>query len=540
MSPSNFQRFVPHKTGLKSASKRHFLQKSMQSFAAASLLSTVAGKATTAHARAANSSPLFSTGTRFDSALLIEEARHLAKKPYQAATADLPDFFKNLTREQYAQIKPMPEQATWANEGRGFALQPLHRGFAFQAPVQIFVVENTLIRPLIFDAKNFDYGTLTVPQNMSDLGFSGLRILKQESGQPPRECLILQGANFWRAVAQGQSLGTVARALTLKPAETRGEEYPHIKSIWIEQPAAGSAQLNLHALFDSESVVGAVRLTLRASDITILDVETTLFPRVALDHVGLGGMAASFLFAPYNRRMGDDVRAQAGEVSGLQILSGRGEWVYRPLTNPAALQISVFSDENIKGFGLMQRDRDERLYLEDPQNWHTRPSLWIEPLGDWGAGAVQLLEIPSDNENNDNIITYWRPKKPYEAGSEISFAYRQYWCWSPPEKPALGVVSQMRTGRGIGAGRKRRFSVDFTGDALFESEQPRLKDQMIPVLSSSIGTLSNSRITAFVAKKTVRVTFDLDAGNEDLVELRLALEQNGKPLTETWLYRWTA
>ena len=40
------------------------------------------------------------------------------------------------------------------------------------------------------------------------------------------------------------------------------------------------------------------------------------------------------------------------------------------------------------------------------------------PLGDWGQGSVQLLEIPNDSEVNDNILAYWRPKLAMNAGTE--------------------------------------------------------------------------------------------------------------------------
>jgi glucans biosynthesis protein len=37
----------------------------------------------------------------------------------------------------------------------------------------------------------------------------------------------------------------------------------------------------------------------------------------------------------------------------------------------------------------------------------------------------------------------------------------------------------------------------------------------------------------------MRVIFDMDAGADAWSELRLVLESQGKPISETWLYRWT-
>ena len=162
---------------------------------------------------------------------------------------------------------------------------------------------------------------------------------------------------------------------------------------------------------DSESTAGAVRMTFRPGEMTIADVETTLFPRVNLEHVGVGGMGSTYLFGPNDRRNIDDVRPGVYESTGLQMLNGRGEWLWRPLQNPETLQISAFVDATPRGFGLLQRERSYEAFQDDEQRYERRPSLWIEPLGDWGPGSVQLLEIPSDAEINDNVLAYWRPRR---------------------------------------------------------------------------------------------------------------------------------
>jgi glucans biosynthesis protein len=230
----------------------------------------------------------------------------------------------------------------------------------------------------------------------------------------------------------------------------------------------------------------------------------------------------------------DDARPAVYESKGLQILNGQGEWLWRPLQNPETLQISAFVDTAPKGFGLLQRDRAYEVFQDDDQRFERRPSLWIEPLGDWGQGMVQLLEIPNDAEINDNILAYWRPKQPMAAGSEVPIAYRQYWGWNPPERPPLATVSGTRVGRGSN-GRRRRFFVDFTGDMLGEGQSTDLK----PVLTVGPGTVLNVRVWPYPERKVARVSFELDPGNETACEMRLIIETGGKPITETWLYRWT-
>ncbi|GGC55519.1 glucan biosynthesis protein [Chelatococcus reniformis] len=470
---------------------------------------------------------------RFEASQVTELARQLAKRPFAQPANDLPDAFSSLSYEQYVGIRARPNGLLWSNANRGFVIEPLHRGSLFRDQVVLYIVEEGIVRRLGYDAAAFDFGRLSVQPPTQDIGFSGFRVFS--GSERPYEVAIFQGATFFRAIARGQTMGVVARTLTLRPGETRGEEIPAFRAFWIEQPAPAADTLTIHALMDSESASGAVRFTVRPGDVTIIDVEVTLFARVNLDHVGWGGMAATYVFGASSRRNTDDVRAAVYDTNGLQMYNGKQEWLWRPISNPQALQISAFVDTNPRGFGLLQRDRDAAIFQDDDQNYERRPSLWVEPLGDWGDGSVQLIEIPTDSEVNDNVIAYWRPRQALPAGSETSYVYRQFWCWKVPDQPPLAMVVQTRSGRG-GGGRRRKFLVEFVGDVLGDA---RTLVEIKPALSAATGTLSNVRVWPYPERKALRVGFELDPGNEQNSELRLVLEAGGKPLSETWLYRWT-
>ncbi|WP_204216854.1 glucan biosynthesis protein [Microvirga pudoricolor] len=473
-------------------------------------------------------------GRPFDAAGVAELARQLSKQGFSPLPSDLPGVFANLNYGQYVAIRPRQPFTIWGGEGRGIGLEPLHRGFVFTNQVDIYLVEDGAVRRVGYDAARYDFGGLNVPANTGDIGYSGFRLLATSPEGRPYDFAIFQGATFFRALARGQNFGAIARALTLKPAEARGEEFPFFRAFWLERPAAGSNSITLHALIDSESTTGAVRMTLRPGDMTIIDVETSLFPRVNLEHVGFGGIGSTYFFGPNDNRGTEDIRPGVFESTGLQIFNGKGEWLWRPLHNPETLQISAFVDNAPKGFGLLQRERSYEAFQDDEQRFDRRPSLWNEPLGDWGQGSVQLLEIPTDSEVNDNILAYWRPKAAIAAGSEFAFAYRQYWCWTPPERPPLAIASSLRTGVGT-SGRRRRFIVDFTGDILGTTPSGDIK----AVLSVGPGSFQNLKQWSYPERKTVRVAFELDPGNENACEMRLILEANGKQISETWLYRWT-
>ena len=475
---------------------------------------------------------------RFDLAQLVEIARGLSKRAYRAPSADLPDVFAGLNYEQYVGIRNQPGTAIWANENLGYAIEPLHRGFVYSTPVELNVIEDGIARRLTYSPNDFSFGGVKPPAETKDIGFSGFRVLRTSEGQPAADVAIFQGASFFRAIANGQLYGPTARALSIRTADPKGEEFPLFRAVWIEKPSLATP-LAIYALLDSESVTGAYRFTLRAGDATIIDTECTLFPRATLEHIGLGAMTATHVAGPLDRRRNDDVRPGIYDVSGLEMLNGRDEWIWRPVSNREILQISAFVDENPKGFGFVQRDREFGRFLDDDNHWERRPTLWIEPIGDWGAGSVALVEIPSDSEVNQNIIAYWRPRAPLAAGSETMFAYRQFWCWSPPDKPSGALVTLSRGGRPPGASastRRRRFLVDFTGDVIGDQQR---SPEITPMIAASPGSVSSVRTFVNRDRKTFRVLFDIDPGSDASSELRLQLEVQGKPISETWLYRWT-
>jgi glucans biosynthesis protein len=488
-----------------------------------------AAGAALAQAPSAPEAPPFNFGN------VVDLARALAKRPFQAAASDLPAPFASLGYEQYVAIRARPDAVIWAGDNVGFAIEPLHRGFIFSAPMQIYLLEGGAPRQLTYERAQFDFGPLQVPQTLPNLGFSGFRVLQPRDGGGFADAAIFQGASFFRALARGQTLGATARGLTIRTGDPRGEEFPAFRVVWIEKPTPASNTLVLYALLDSESVTGAYRFTLRPGEATIIDTETTLIPRTQIDHFGLGAMSAAYLFGPIDRRRTDDVRPAVCEVNGLQMLTGRDEWIWRPVANRETLQVSSFVDDNPKGFGFLMRDRDFNSYQDDDQKWETRPSLWIEPIGDWGTGSVQLVEIPSESEINSNMVAYWRPSQP--LAQEAAFAYRQFWCWQPPARPASASVQLSRGGRGAGGNRRRRFIVQFAGDFLAD---PQRTAGLKHVLSATPGTVTISRMYLYRDRKLCRVIFDIDPGSETYSEIRLLLDVGGKPVSETWLYRWTA
>jgi len=472
-------------------------------------------------------------GQKFSREALVAFAQEKARQGYTPLKSDLPKAAQSWSAEQFRAIQAKGDAKFWAGEGRGFVVDLLPTGLQFQTPVTIRAIEDGIVRERRYAPEQFDFGQAPPPEG--PLSYSGFRA---EAPFGPNgsfaPALIFQFGTLFRSLARGQNFGQFARGLILKLGEPTGEEFPTFTHFWIERPGTGASSLVVHALLDSESLTALYRFSFHPGDATVCDVEVTLYPRVDLTHIGLGPLAGSFFFAPNDRSGADDYRGAVHDVQGLQMWAGSGEWIWRPLSNPETLQLSSFIDNNPKGFGLMQRERRFDAYSDATGHFERRPSSWIEPLGDWGAGHVQLAEIPSRDEFNRNVIAYWRPKTPIPKGQEANFSYRIHWGWDAPEKSGLARAIATRIGRGPNG--RRRIVVDFAGDNI---SAPAAVEGASVNLGASKGKIV--QVSGFYVEEIggYRALFDLDTENQPLIELRMIIEREGKALSETWLYRWT-
>ncbi|HZP92853.1 MAG TPA: glucan biosynthesis protein, partial [Burkholderiales bacterium] len=88
--------------------------------------------------------------------------------------------------------------------------------------------------------------------------------------------------------------------------------------------------------------------------------------------------------------------------------------------------------------------------------------------GAWGAGRIELVQIPVPDETNDNIVAYWVPDNPPPPLQPYDFEYRVLWQKDPDTRPPLSWVTQTRRGRGYphAADGSMGIVVDFDGTAL--------------------------------------------------------------------------
>jgi glucans biosynthesis protein len=248
-----------------------------------------------------------------------------------------------------------------------------------------------------------------------------------------------------------------------------------------------------------------------------------------------------FQFGENDRRVSDDFRPEIHDTDGLALWTGMDEWIWRPLVNPPHIRVNSFLDENPRGFGLLQRDRDFDHYQDDGVYYDKRPSVWVEPIGGWGKGAVQLVEIATADETFDNIVAFWNPAEPAEPGKELSFKYRLYWGEKPPFQSAAAQVIATRIGAGGIPGQKqtvpsRKFVIDFRGGRL---DQLGKEAKVNAVITASHGTVTAAAARPIKELAGWRCNFDLIVDGKEPVDLRCYLADDQGALTETWLYQWT-
>jgi glucans biosynthesis protein len=479
----------------------------------------------------------------FDYASLKGQARALASSDYRPPQHLAPEFLRALTYDQYQAIRFRHDHALWARGDGQFRLEFFHCGRGFKEPVDLYEIADGAARPIRYNPDMFELaGTGIEARKLpADLSFAGFRVHTATNWD--EDIAVFLGASYFRARgSDSKQFGLSARGLALDTAEDV-EEFPRFVAYWIERPAPDSRTLVLYALLDSVSAAGAYRFALTPGAPQVIDVDAAVYPRKPIRRLGIAPLTSMFQCGENDRRLANDWRPEIHDSDGLAICTGKGEWIWRPLTNPGALRISSYLDENPRGFGLLQRDRNFEHYQDDGVWYNNRPSAWIETKGEWPKGAIQLVELTAPNETFDNIVAFWNPAAPPQPGDELLYGYRMYWGTRLSAATPLGQTVATRTGIGGVVGQKRRyfswrFAIDFAGGELAALAKSA---EVEPVVTVSRGTIETPSARPLQSIGGFRAMFDVKPPDDSLtpIDIRLYLRHGRQPLTETWIYQWT-
>jgi glucans biosynthesis protein len=497
--------------------------------AAASVLGLGAGGA-------ASAGPALGPARPFSFDRLIAAAQALAKAPYQAPpppdpALDLIDF------DAYGQIVYDPLKTIWGGADAAVRLFP--QGRMFKTPVSITLIEDGAARPVIYAPDLF-----TTPPNhplrrlRTGAGFAGFRVMNPE-GQGAGDWLAFLGAAYFRTAGALNQYGASARGLAINAGGPAPEEFPRFSRYWLER--APDRGLIVYALMEGPSVSGAYRFDNRKTPQGVVQtVEARLFFRKAVETLGVAPLTSMFWYGENSPAARRDWRPEIHDSDGLEMRTGAGERIWRPLTNPPRVITNTFQDKDPRGFGLLQRDRDFDHYQDDGAFYDRRPNVWVEPLSPFGPGGVRLVEIPSNRETDDNIVAFWTPARQVGAGGELAFAYRLSWTATDPAPGPPARVIATREGEGGRPGLPpkagyRRLAIDFAGETLHGLT--RESGVVASVTASPPARIEDAVAYPVVGAQHWRIVFDVGGLSGGPVDLRAFLKRGGDALSETWLYQ---
>lgn len=479
-------------------------------------------------------------GSPFDFEVLLERARKLAAEPFRPPAKPAENIIKDIRFDDTQKIKFDPRYSLWDDGSGPFPIRMFHLHKYAPSPVKLHVVSDGMAREVRYKARMFDYrGTDIGDKLPDDIGFAGFRVMNGPDKES--DWLSFQGASYFRSSGESNQYGLSARALALNTATESKEEFPVFTEFWIEGSDASPNAVTVYALLESKSATGAYRFDVMRDKAVVMDVHAEVIVRNDIQTLGIAPLTSMYWFGENNRRSAVDWRPEVHDNDGLSLWTGAGERIFRPLTNPPHLQVSTYIDENPRGFGLVQRDRNFDHYQDDGAFYERRPSVWIEPANDWGKGAIQLVEIPTNDEIHDNIVAFWKPETPMKSGDTATLDYRLHWRDLQPYPPDnVAQVIATRVGRAGIPGQERpsargnrKFVIDFRGGPISEMA-PRF--DITPVINPSRGKVTDSYVINVVDTDIWRAVFDVAYEGDEPLDLRCYLRLDDETLSETWLY----
>jgi periplasmic glucans biosynthesis protein len=471
---------------------------------------------------------------------VVAKAEALAKQPYAAPKA-IPKALQELDYATYRQIRFKPEHALWRAADSRFQVSLVSPGLYYGHTVKIDVVDAEGVHSLAYDKQDFEFPNQKLAQQVpDDLGYAGFRLsypLGDKNGRTG--FLVFAGASNFSGIGRGNVFGLSARGIAVDTGLPSGEQFPSFVQYWLIRPDAKATAIKFYALLDGRSLTGAYQFVVYPGAPTRLQVKAVLFARTGVRQLGVAPLSSMFFYGSNTARPAGEWRPQVHDSGGLLIHNGSGEWLWRPLLNPRTLKLDYFSTDNVRGFGLLQRDTAFTDYQDAAAHYERRPSAWVTPDGNWGKGHVVLVEIPSSDETNDNIVAFWMPAAPVKAGDRLGFDYDIALGGPEVDGESMARVAKTFVGRGDTSGKGKaegayRFVVDFRGGPLAKIP-PAASVQ--GVVTGQDGTQVIEHYVEYIpAIEQWRLSILAKPAADKPVELRAFLKQGGDTLSETWSY----
>ena len=474
----------------------------------------------------------------------FEDLKALAKasaaEPYSAPVVPAPELIEKIGYDQHWRIRFKEDKSLYP-DGKKAPVQFFYPGRYFPEPVKMYIRDDeNLVSDVPFNNDYFDMPADSPAHDLPEgFGFAGFRIMRP--GMKP-DWVSFLGASYFRTDGPEGQYGLSARGIAINTGMNQPEEFPRFSAFWLGPAEKRGESLSVWALLDGPSVAGAYRFGLAKDNKKakghVTSVSAHLYMRADVERLGIAPLTSMYWYSERDKTIAKDWRPEIHDSDGLAIHTGSDQHIWRPLNNPKSVSTNSFMDENPKGFGLIQRDRDFDNYQDDGVFYDKRSSAWIKPIGDWGRGAVQLVEIPTVDETFDNIVAYWVPEKPALKGDEFHFSYDIEWRPLDPKSKKLASVVSTRQGIGGIPGQPipegvDKMVVDFEGPILKGLDRD---SNVKPVIEASNGEIIEPiGVYPVVGTDHWRLTFDYKQANNDPVNIRAYLTKGDEIITETWI-----
>jgi glucans biosynthesis protein len=514
----------------------------------------------------------FRTGERprFTFAGVQAMAQSRALQPFQPPSDMLPPQLKKLTPEEELGIFWNDTYRVWRREGLPFQIDFYPLSNDVHTPVLINMVDRHGASRLPYSPSFFRYNFPINPPLPTDLGYGGFYVRyphmapKSDARSPLDGFFSVEGASYFRVLTKDQVYGLSARALAINAIVENHEEFPSFTEWWLYRPTSNASAMTLDALLDSPSVSGAYEFTLRPGAQTSVDVHATLFFRKDVTQLGLAPFSSMYFYGENAPNHFGNGHPEIHDSDGVLMNTGTGGWVWRPLEQETFRQAYNFLDENPRGFGLLQRDRNFQHYQDLANNYNLRPSAWVTPHGLWGKGALQLIQLVTNNTNTDNVVLQWHPDQAVKAGQRLDLNYTIDYYMNDANRPPLAYATQTlvndpappppapptlmgppvpsalvaKENKNTPAGPTPvQFLVDFAGDGIEDIAADHRPD--LDLTCDAGARVRESSVEKNDYDKSWRAAFTIVPAKVNVpVEIRCTLRDKNRPLTETWSYTW--
>lgn len=498
---------------------------------------------------------------------LCEASRKVAAAPYTPAKQELADYWKNLTYDQHRDIRFKMDSGLWAKEKLPFSIDFFHPGWTAKKMVTLHEVTDGQSTPLKFDPALFDYGKQKVPAGTPPPpGYAGWRARCHLNSQDYMdEFLVFLGASYLRAIPANSPYGLSARGLSINSGLPGViEEFPDFTTFYLQRPTKDAKELKAWALLDGESAAGAYQFTITPGAETVMDIEAELTLRRPIQQLGLAPFSSMFWFGETTHPKPLDFRPEVHDSDGLLMELGSGNLHFRPLEHTHhQFRHCVFTMEKPRSWALVQRDRRFSSYQDPEARYHERPSVRVEPVAGFDYGKIHLIEMPTIDETNDNVILVWEPQPALEVGKPFRFHYRLRWMRDPAPSGMFAVRST-RLGTPVQKPDQLLIAVDFAkplqpqpkiGDPKWDDISGlkpvvTLNQQSAKLLHVGLSDVSMPNVDDLPAglgrspslhmPQVLRAFFVIDPP-KDLNQIDMTCElqdASGKAVSERWVYLW--